>query len=169
VQLRLRNIGGMVIIDFIDMEAEDAREKVLAALKQALSSDRARCNVVKMSELGLVEMTRQRTRESLGRQLQETCWYCEGRGALKSKRTVVYEILRSLMRQAPRLLEEMIVVQAHPEVVDLMLGEERETLDAVEQMCGRKLTVRPRGSFHQEQYDIFGTSTEALARKRAEK
>jgi ribonuclease G len=169
VQLRLRNIGGMVIIDFIDMEAEDAREKVLAALKQALSTDRARCNVVKMSELGLVEMTRQRTRESLGRQLQETCWYCEGRGALKSKRTVVYEILRSLMRQAPRLLEEVIVVQAHPEVVDLMLGEERETLEAVEQMCGRKLTVRPRGSFHQEQYDIFGTSAEALAKKKIEK
>jgi ribonuclease G len=168
-QLRLRNIGGMVIIDFIDMEAEDAREKVLAALKQALSADRARCNVVKMSELGLVEMTRQRTRESLGRQLQETCWYCEGRGALKSKRTVVYEILRALMRQAPRLLEEVIVVQAHPEVVDLMLGEERETLDAVEKMCGRRLTVRPRGSFHQEQYDIFGTSQEALAKKKAEK
>jgi ribonuclease G len=165
-QLRLRNIGGMVIIDFIDMEAEDAREKVLAALKQALSDDRARCNVVKMSELGLVEMTRQRTRESLGRQMQETCWYCEGRGALKSKRTVVYEILRALMRQAPRLLEEMIVVQAHPEVVDLMLGEEKETLEAVEKMCGRKLTVRPRGSFHQEQYDIFGTSAEALAKKK---
>jgi hypothetical protein len=82
---------------------------------RALAADRARCNVVKMSELGLVEMTRQRTRESLGRQLQETCWYCEGRGALKSKRTVVYEILRALMRQAPRLLEEVIVVQAHPD------------------------------------------------------
>jgi ribonuclease G len=165
-QLRLRNIGGMVIIDFIDMEAEDHRDKVLAALKQALQADRARCNVVKMSELGLVEMTRQRTRESLGRQLQETCWYCEGRGALKSKRTITYDILRSLMRQAPRLLEEVIVVQAHPEVVDLMVGEERETLDAVEAMCGRKLVVRPRGSFHQEQFDIFGTSHDALAKKK---
>ncbi|MDP2342750.1 MAG: Rne/Rng family ribonuclease [Deltaproteobacteria bacterium] len=168
-QLRLRNIGGMVIVDFIDMEAEEHREKVLQALKQALAADRARCNVVKMSELGLVEMTRQRTRESLGRQLQETCWYCEGRGALKSKRTVVYEILRSLMRQAPRLLEEIVVVQAHPEVVDLMLGEEQETLEAVQKMCGRKITVRPRGSFHQEQYDIFGTSAEALSKKKPEK
>ena len=166
-QLRLRNIGGMVIIDFIDMEAEDHRDKVLNALKHALQADRARCNVVKMSELGLVEMTRQRTRESLGRQLQETCWYCEGRGALKSKRTITYDILRSLMRQAPRLIEEVIVVQAHPEVVDLMLGEERETLDAVEAMCGRKLVVRPRGSFHQEQFDIFGTSQEALSKKKS--
>lgn len=168
-QLRLRNIGGMVIIDFIDMEAEEQREKVLQALKSALAADRARCNVVKMSELGLVEMTRQRTRESLGRQLQETCWYCEGRGALKSKRTVVYEILRALMRQAPRLLEEVIVVQAHPEVVDLMTGEEQETLDAVQKMCGRKIAIRPRGSFHQEQYDIFGTSSESLAKKKPEK
>ena len=168
-QLRLRNIGGMVIIDFIDMEAEEHREKVLQALKQALSADRARCNVVKMSELGLVEMTRQRTRESLGRQLQETCWYCEGRGALKSKRTIVYDVLRALMRQAPRLLEEVIVVQAHPEVVDLMLGEEKETLDAVEALCQRKLVIRPRGSFHQEQFDIFGASTEALAKKKVDK
>ena len=168
-QLRLRNIGGMVIIDFIDMEAEEQREKVLQALKAALAADRARCNVVKMSELGLVEMTRQRTRESLGRQLQETCWYCEGRGALKSKRTVVYEILRALMRQAPRLLEEVIVVQAHPEVVDLMTGEEQETLDAVQKMCGRKIAIRPRGSFHQEQYDIFGTSSESLSKKKSEK
>jgi ribonuclease G len=110
-------------------------------------------------------MTRQRTRESLGRQLQETCWYCEGRGALKSKRTIVYDVLRSLMRQAPRLLEEVIVLQAHPEVVDLMVGEEREVLDAVEKMCGKRLVVRPRGSFHQEQFDIFGTSAEALAKK----
>ncbi len=168
-QLRLRNIGGMVIIDFIDMEVEEHREKVLQSLKSSLAGDRARCNVVKMSELGLVEMTRQRTRESLGRQLQETCWYCEGRGALKSKRTVVYEILRSLMRQAPRLLEEIVVVQAHPEVADLMLGEEEETLEAVQKMCGRKITVRPRGSFHQEQYDIFGTSAEALSKRKVDK
>jgi len=168
-QLRLRNIGGMVIIDFIDMEAEEHREKVLAALKAALASDRARCNVVKMSELGLVEMTRQRTRESLGRQLQETCWYCEGRGALKSKRTICYDVLRALMRQAPRLIEEVVVIQAHPEVADLMLGEERETLDAVEKLCGRKVVVRPRGSFHQEQFDIFGTSAESLAKKKADK
>jgi ribonuclease G len=168
-QLRLRNIGGMVIVDFIDMEAEEHREKVLAALKAALANDRARCNVVKMSELGLVEMTRQRTRESLGRQLQETCWYCEGRGALKSKRTIVYDVLRALMRQAPRLIEEVVVVQAHPEVADLMLGEEKETLEAVEKLCGRAVMVRPRGSFHQEQFDIFGTSAEALAKKKGDK
>lgn len=160
-QLRLRNIGGMVIIDFIDMEDERHRERVLQSLAESLSADRARCNVVKMSELGLVEMTRQRTRESLGRQLTETCWYCEGKGALKSKRTVAYDIFRALERQAPRLLEPVVVVQAHPEVVDLMVGEEAEILAGIEAASGKKITARPRGSFHQEQFDIFGTSREA--------
>lgn len=160
-QLRLRNIGGMVIIDFIDMEDERHRERVLQSLSEALSADRARCNVVKMSELGLVEMTRQRTRESLGRQLTETCWYCEGKGALKSKRTVAYDIFRALERQAPRLLEPVVVVQAHPEVVDLMVGEEAEILAGIEASSGKKVMARPRGSFHQEQFDIFGTSREA--------
>lgn len=160
-QLRLRNIGGMVIIDFIDMEDERHRERVLQSLSESLSADRARCNVVKMSELGLVEMTRQRTRESLGRQLTETCWYCEGKGALKSKRTVAYDIFRALERQAPRLLEPVVVVQAHPEVVDLMVGEEAEILAGIEATSGKKIMARPRGSFHQEQFDIFGTSREA--------
>ncbi len=163
-QLRFRNIGGMVIIDFIDMEVADHRERVLEALDDALTKDRARCNVVKMSELGLVEMTRQRTRESLGRQLSETCWYCEGRGVLKSKRTIVYDIFRTLERLAPELGEPIVVVQAHPEVADMMLDEERDLLAQIQEECGREIVVRPRGSFHQEQYDIFGTSEGSLAR-----
>ena len=166
-QLRLRNIGGMVIIDFIDMEDEAHRERVLASLTEALEADRARCNVVKMSELGLVEMTRQRTRESLGRQLTETCWYCEGRGALKSKRTVAYDIFRALERQAPKLMEPVVVVQAHPEVVDLMVGEEAEVLAGIESRSKKRIVARPRGSFHQEQFDIFGMSAEAAAKKPA--
>ena len=168
-QLRLRNIGGMVIIDFIDMELEEHREKVLQALEDELESDRARCNVVKMSELGLVEMTRQRTRDSLGRQLTETCWYCEGRGTLKSKRTVAYDIFRALERQAPKFTEPAVVVQAHPEVVDLMFDEEAQALTDLEGRCRKRVVVRPRGSFHQEQFDIFGTSLEAIAKKGADK
>ena len=164
-QLRLRNIGGMVIIDFIDMEDERHRDRVLQSLSESLTADRARCNVVKMSELGLVEMTRQRTRESLGRQLTETCWYCEGKGALKSKRTVAYDIFRALERQAPRLLEPVVVVQAHPEVVDVMVGEEADALAGIEAASGKKILARPRGSFHQEQFDIFGASREAAETK----
>lgn len=166
-QLRLRNIGGMVIIDFIDMELQDHRDKVLAALTEALKKDRARSNVVKLSELGLVEMTRQRTRESLGRLLTETCWYCEGRGTLKSKRTVVYDIFRALERKAARFTEPVVVVHAHPEVVDVMYDEEALSLEKIERRSKKRILVRPRGSFHQEQFDIFGTTQEVTAARRA--
>jgi len=161
-QLRLRNIGGMVIIDFIDMEAEEHREQVSAALVAALKDDRARCNVVRMSELGLVEMTRQRTRESLNRLLTEPCWYCEGRGNLKSKRSIAFEIFRQLEHMAGRLAEPVVVVQAHPEVADLMLDEETDVLLAIEGRIQKPVVVRPRGSFHQEQFDIFGASEQNL-------
>jgi ribonuclease G len=157
-QLRLRNIGGMVIIDFIDMELEVHREKVLSTLTEALSGDRARCNVVKMSELGLVEMTRQRTRESMGRLLSETCWYCEGRGVIRSKRTVAYDIMRTILRQVLQLHEPVVVVQTHPEVADLMNGDERDTLLNIAALAGKRILVRPRGSYHQEQFDIFGAA-----------
>lgn len=157
-QLRLRNIGGMVIVDFIDMETQGDRDKVLGALIEALKKDRARCNVVKISELGLVEMTRQRTRESLERRMCEPCFYCDGKGTLKSKQTVVYEIFRQLLTRGKNLLEPSIVVHAHPEIVDLVYGEEHDNLSKIEEQIKKQITVRPRGSFHQEQFDIFGTS-----------
>lgn len=157
-QLRLRNIGGMVIIDFIDMESQSDRDKVLNALIEALKKDRARCNVVKISEIGLVEMTRQRTRESLERRMCEPCFYCDGKGTLKSKQTIVYEIFRQLLNRGKNLFEPSIMVHAHPEVVDLVYGEEHENLTKIEEQLKKQITVRPRGSFHQEQFDIFGCS-----------
>lgn len=156
-QLRLRNIGGMVIVDFIDMESQADRDKVLGALIDALKKDRARCNVVKISELGLVEMTRQRTRESLERRMCEPCFYCDGKGTLKSKQTIVYEIFREILTRGKNLFEPHLVVHAHPEVVDLVYGEEHENLSKVEELVDKHITVRPRGSFHQEQFDIFGS------------
>lgn len=157
-QLRLRNIGGMVIIDFIDMESQEDRDKVLSALMDALKKDKARCNVVKISELGLVEMTRQRNRESLERQLCEPCFYCDGKGTLKSKRTIAYEIFRVLQQRAKAFLEPGVMVQAHPEVVDLIYAEENEMLTAIENASQKQIVVRPRGSFHQEQFDVFGSN-----------
>lgn len=161
-QLRLRNIGGVVIIDFIDMEAQNDRDKVLGALMEALKRDRARCNVIKISELGLVEMTRRRTRESLERLMCEPCFYCDGRGTLKSKQTIVYEIFRELLTRGKNLFEPNIVVHAHPEVVDLVYGEEHDNLAKIEEKLQKHIMVRPRGSFHQEQFDIFGTSNIAV-------
>jgi ribonuclease G len=157
-QLRLRNIGGMVIIDFIDMESQEDRDKVLASLMDALKKDKARCNVVKISELGLVEMTRQRNRESLERQLCEPCFYCDGKGTLKSKRTIAYEIFRVLQQRAQTFAEPGVVVQAHPEVVDLIYADENEMLTTIENASNKQIVVRPRGSFHQEQFDIFGSN-----------
>lgn len=156
-QLRLRNIGGMVIIDFIDMETQNDRDKVLTSLLEALKKDKARCNVDKISELGLVEMTRQRTRESLERRMCEPCFYCDGKGTLKSKQTIVYEIFRQLLNRGRNLFEPNIMVHAHPEVVDLIYGEEHDNLLRIEEQLDKHITVRPRGSFHQEQFDIFGS------------
>lgn len=155
-QLRLRNIGGMVIIDFIDMESQNHRDKVLTALIEALKKDRARCNVVKISELGLVEMTRQRNRESLERKLCEPCFYCDGKGTLKSKQTIVYEIFRQLLNRGKNLYESNIMVHAHPEIVDLVYGDEHDNLLKIEEQLNKHITIKPRGSFHQEQFDIFG-------------
>ncbi len=156
-QLRLRNIGGMVIIDFIDMESHDDRDKVVASLLDALKKDKARCNVIKISELGLVEMTRQRNRESLEHQLCEACFYCDGKGSLKSKRTIAYEIFRMLLQRVKTFSEPSVIVHAHPEVVDLIYGEENEMLHLIEAHVSKQIVVRPRGSFHQEQFDIFGS------------
>jgi ribonuclease G len=164
-QLRLRNIGGMVIIDFIDMEVATHRDRVWRELEIALSKDRARCNLVRMSELGLVELSRQRRQESLGRQLHETCWYCDGLGSLKSKRTMAYEIFRNLGRHAPRLSEPVVVIHAHPEVVDEIQKRESAVLQFLEETSGKRILIRPRGSFHQEQFDIFGMSEEAVLQK----
>jgi len=161
-QLRLRNMGGMIVIDFIDMDKQQNRDKVQTALGEELKKDRARTNVVRISELGLVEMTRQRVRESLGRMLTEPCFYCDGRGAIRSKLTVAYEVFRSVRRMAPTIKEKVVVVHCHPEVADLIYDQERDHLEELEHMVGKKVVMRARGSFHQEQYELFGTDEKTL-------
>src|SRR6185436_4990816 len=113
-QLRLRNIGGMIVVDFIDMDREANRTKVMRAFEDALKHDKAKANVTKISELGLVEMTRKRTRESLGRMLTEACPYCEGKGYVKSKTTICAEILRRLRRDGNSFVEDGLVLTVHP-------------------------------------------------------
>ncbi|MES2503263.1 MAG: Rne/Rng family ribonuclease [Myxococcota bacterium] len=156
-QLRLRNVGGMIIIDFIDMEHEDDREKVIALLQDCLKKDKARCNVIKISELGLVEMTRQRKRESLEHLLCESCFYCDGKGTIKSKRSVAYEVFRELLERPWNANETQVVVQAHPEVIDFMRSNESGNLEFLESQIHKKLVLKARGSFHQEQFDVFAS------------
>ncbi|MDX2479001.1 MAG: Rne/Rng family ribonuclease [Desulfuromusa sp.] len=153
-QLRLRNIGGLIIIDFIDMEKEVHREKVHAALEEALKQDKNKTNILKISELGLVEMTRKRVRESIGRTLCEPCPYCDGKGYVKGKVTVIYEILRELHREMADLAAGHVTLLAHPEITSLLLDEERCGLDELERRYGRTVSINSRPGFHVEQFEI---------------
>lgn len=153
-QLRLRNIGGIIIIDFIDMEKEGGRERVFQALKEALKKDRARTNILRISELGLVEMTRKRTRENLSRILCELCPYCEGRGIVKSKITLCFEIFREIKREAMNIPSNVIIVSLHPEVADFLYDEERYAIEELENRLKKKIIIKMRSDFHQEEYEI---------------
>jgi ribonuclease G len=153
-QLRLRNIGGIIIIDFIDMEKESSREKVFQGLTESLKKDKSKTNILKISELGLVEMTRKRTRESLGRILSERCFYCEGRGFLKSRSTICQEILREIQRDIRDLRGENILVDVHPNVANYLYDEVRTDIEKLERRYGRRITISGKNDFHLEQYEI---------------
>ncbi|MBI2066475.1 MAG: Rne/Rng family ribonuclease [Deltaproteobacteria bacterium] len=153
-QLRLRDIGGILIVDFIDMERPSNREKVFQAFREYLRSDRAKTTITKITDLGLVEMTRKRTRESLGRLLCEPCFYCEGRGYLKSRATICHEIFRELQRGLADLRGDTLIVLANPSVAEILLDEERPTLEQWEERAGKKVIIRAREDYHTEQFDI---------------
>lgn len=156
-QLRIRNCGGIIIIDFIDMEKESHREKVLDALAEDLQRDRARTNIVSMSQLGLVEMTRKRIRPSLIKTLCEPCSYCEGKGYIKRKSTIANEIFRELERDAGILENKKtnIVIHCHAEVVDWIYEMEGESLDHIEKKLNKSLAFKIEPNYHIEQYEIF--------------
>ena len=154
-QLRLRDIGGILIIDFIDMARPSNRERVYQACKEVFREDRSRTTLTKITELGLVEMTRKRTRESLGQMLTEPCFYCDERGYLKSKTTICQEILRELRREAPDLLEDVATVYVNPAVADTLVNEEAPGIEDWEKRTGKKITVVPKEDYHQERYEII--------------
>jgi ribonuclease G len=154
-QLRLRNIGGIIIIDFIDMERVGDREKVYQALEEATKKDRQKSNIFKISELGLVEMTRKRTRENISRILGEPCPYCEGSGLIKSKTTVCYEIFREIERTASRLGGNTIMVEVNPDIADLLYEEERPGVEELERKLHKKIVIRGKPGFHQEQFNMI--------------
>ena len=153
-QLRLRNIGGLIIIDFIDMEKEVHREKVHSALEEALKSDKAKTNILKISELGLVEMTRKRVRESIGRTLCEPCPYCEGKGYVKSRVTTVYEIFRDLRREIPGLPGNRLSLLVHPDIAALLYDEERAGIEELEQLFAKQISISARPGYHLEEFEI---------------
>lgn len=153
-QLRLRNIGGIIIIDFIDMERYANRQKVFYALKTALRMDKVRTTITKISDLGLVEMTRKRTRESLTQILSESCYFCHGRGHVKTPTTVAFELFRELKRSVQHLSGRSIVVHVHPRVAQVLFNEVRERLEDLEKRLGKRIVVETKESFYVEQFDI---------------
>jgi len=155
-QLRLRNLGGLIVIDFIDMDRPQNRERVDKALSEALRNDKAKTTTVRISELGLVEMTRKRTRESLGRTLFEPCFYCDGTGHTSSRLTVAYEILRQIRREKDELRGYSIIVNAHPAVADCLKHEAKQDLEEAGRRAQRHISVQPRPEYHIEQFDLVG-------------
>jgi ribonuclease G len=152
-QLRLRNLGGIIILDFIDMQDAEHQRQVLRTLEKALEKDHAKTRITGVSELGLVEMARKRTRESLGQMLCEPCPVCLGRGQVKSAETVCYEIFREILREA-RTYNNTFLVLAAPLVVDRLLDEEAAYVADLEAFIGRTIEFRVEALFTQEQYDI---------------
>lgn len=153
-QLRLRNIGGIIIVDFIDMEKGENRKKVYTSFHEALSGDKARINIFQISELGLIEMTRKRARKSLSRNLCYPCPYCEGDGYIKSPTTICYEIFNEIRRIPSTPLEKKVMVEVHPAVADLLYDEERQSIEALEKEMQKKIIIRADPNLHQEQYEV---------------
>jgi ribonuclease G len=153
-QLRLRNLGGIIIIDFIDMVEEDHRRQVLRALEKALERDHARTQVCDVSTLGLVEMTRKRTRESLEHVLCQTCPTCDGRGSIKTAETVCYEIFREILREARAFDADQLLVLASQSVIDMLLDEESSSLAELQDFIGVPVKLQVEALYSQEQYDV---------------
>ena len=153
-QLRLRNLGGIIIIDFIDMEEADHRENVLQALEQALSRDHARHQITPVSPLGLVEMTRKRTRESLQHVLCEDCPVCAGRGFVMTAETVCFEIFREIIRQSRQFEFDEVMVLANQDVIELLLDEQARSLAELEEQTGKSIRLQTESLYLQDQFDV---------------
>jgi ribonuclease G len=153
-QLRIRSIGGMIVVDFIDMDRPQNRERVTRAFNDHLRRDRSKAAVTRISELGLVEMTRKRTRESLLHTLTEPCTACEGKGYTKSRRTVAYEVLRELRRQGDLIETDSIVIEVHPDVAQVLATTDHAFLEDLEKRLQKRLVVKARGSFQMEDFEI---------------
>ncbi len=153
-QLRLRNLGGIIIIDFIDMQEAEHREQVMRTLRRALERDPVRTSVTELSDLGLVEMTRKRTRESLGHVMCEPCSVCSGRGSVKTAETVCLEVFREIMRSGRQFEAEKLLVLASPAVVDLVLDEHSTTVVELEELIGKSIRFQREEQYTQELFDV---------------
>ncbi len=154
-QIRLRNLGGIIIIDFIDMERKSSQDKVFNALKEAFGKDKAKTNVLPISDLGLVQMTRKRIVQSLNRMLCEPCFYCDGEGVLLSRQTICNNIYREVIRLSQDIGGNQISLRVHPDIADLLLGEASSIISLLENTLQRQVVIYPMESYHLEEYNII--------------
>jgi ribonuclease G len=153
-QLRIRSIGGMIVVDFIDMDRPQNRDKVTRTFNDHLRKDRSKAAVTRISELGLIEMTRKRTRESLLHTLTEPCTACEGKGYTKSRRTISYELFRELRRQGDLIQGDTVLVEVHPEVAQVLATTDHAFLEDMEKRLQKRIMIKARGSFQLEDFEI---------------
>jgi ribonuclease G len=153
-QMTLRNLGGIIVIDFIDMERENSRQKVLHAMENAIKKDRARTNILGFSELGLLMMTRKRIRESLSQTLCEPCFYCDGKGTIKSHSTICYDIFKEIERVAGKRPGQKIQLVVHPEIGDLLYEEENGSLEELERIFSKRINIKTDKEFHLEEFEV---------------
>ena len=154
-QLRLRNLGGIIVVDFIDMQEEENRHRMMEVLEEALRRDKAKTHIVQLSELGLVEMTRKRTRDSLGRILLHECKHCKSVGYTKSLTTICYQLFREIVAEARAYPCEKLMLIAHPEIIDLLLGEESHNIEQLEQFLRKEITVKSDEDFAPDHYEVI--------------
>jgi ribonuclease G len=154
-QIRLRDIGGIIIIDFIDMDKKANQEKVFNALTEALEKDKSKTHVLPMSEMGLIQMTRKRTREPLTRILCEPCDYCDGEGYIISKQSICYTIFRDILRESQEMNGIRLTLRVNPQIAELLHGEENHLITDLEKTIGKQIVIYPNTTYHVEEYDIF--------------
>ncbi len=153
-QLRLRNLGGIIVVDFIDMEEDENKQRLMEVLEETLKHDKAKTHLIQLSELGLVEMTRKRTRDSLGRTLLHECCRCHGVGSAKSPTTICYQLFREIVAEARAYPCERMMVIAHPDIIELMLGEESANVEQLEKFLGKEITLESNEQFATDHYEI---------------
>jgi len=154
-QVRLRNIGGIIIIDFIDMKKEQHKEKVMAHMNEAMKKDKSQTNVLPLTELGLVQMTRKRIRRNLTRTLCKPCFYCNGDGHLLSGKSICHKIYRDLVSEADDIMGNRFTVKVHPEIAQLLHGREKHLISSLEKQFSKPIAIYPEPHYHLEEYHIF--------------
>ena len=154
-QIRLRDIGGIIVIDFIDMEKQSNQEKVFNALQEVLKKDRSKTNILPMSEMGLIQMTRKRIKKPLTRVLCEACFYCDGEGYLTSKKTICYNIYREILRDSRDMMGVKVTLRVNPEIAEILHGEENNIIVSLERVIGKQIVIYPSAKLHMEEFDVF--------------